>query len=348
MPRFVIDCERMKYPNNGLYTYCSELGQTLMKLIAPPEELYFYLPSYKETLFSNQAHYKQKAWHKLWMPYSKDIQLWHTTYQLSDYTPASPEIKRVLTIHDLNFLYKPNYKYKISGQLAKVQRMINKADHIITISNYVKEDVLQHLEIGDTPLSVIYNGCDVKSFPLFNTPLYRPSQPFLFTIGTILPKKNFHVIPRLLKDNDYELIIAGNANTTYQKQILQEAALYGVQDRVKIIGPIDEKSKYWYFSNCSAFVFPSIAEGFGIPVIEAMHYGKPVFLSDKTSLPEIGGDLAYYFKNFDPAYMQDIFNKGMAHYNATQPMAALKKHADSFRWEEIGAKYLDIYRSLTA
>lgn len=348
MPRFVIDCERMKYPNNGLYTYCSELGQTLMKLIAPPEELYFYLPSYKETLFSNQAHYKQKAWHKLWMPYSKDIQLWHTTYQLSDYIPASPGIKRVLTIHDLNFLYKPNYKHKISGQLAKVQRMINKADHIITISNYVKEDVLQHLEIGDTPLSVIYNGCDVKSFPLFHDPLYCPSRPFLFTIGTILPKKNFHVIPRLLKDNDYELIIAGNANTTYQKQILQEAALYGVQDRVKIIGPVDEKSKYWYFSNCAAFVFPSIAEGFGIPVIEAMHYGKPVFLSDKTSLPEIGGDLAYYFKNFDPAYMQEVFNKGMAHYNSTQPMAALKKHADSFRWEEIGAKYLDIYRSLTA
>ncbi len=51
MPRFVIDCERMKYPNNGLYTYCSELGQTLMQLISPPEELYFYLPSYKETLF---------------------------------------------------------------------------------------------------------------------------------------------------------------------------------------------------------------------------------------------------------------------------------------------------------
>lgn len=346
MPRFVIDCERMKYPNNGLYTYCSELGQTLLKLIAPPEELYFYLPSYQKTIFSDQAHYKQKLWHKLWLPYSKDIQLWHTTYQLSDYIPESPDIKRVLTIHDLNFLYKPNYKHRITGQLAKVQRMVDKADHLIAISNYVKEDVLQHLNIGNTPLSVIYNGCDVKSFPGFDNPVYRPAKPFLFTIGTILPKKNFHVLPRLLTDNDYELIIAGNANTAYQKQILKEAAIYGVGDRVKIIGPIDEKSKYWYFSQCSAFVFPSIAEGFGIPVIEAMHYGKPVFLSNKTSLPEIGGDLAYYFENFDPAYMQDVFNKGMTHYKATQPMDALKKHADSFRWEEIGEQYLDIYRSL--
>jgi glycosyltransferase involved in cell wall biosynthesis len=348
MPRFVIDCERMKYPNNGLYTYCSELGQSLMKLVAPPEELYFYLPSYRQTLFSDQAHYNQKAWHKLWMPYSKDIQVWHTTYQLSDYSPESPGIKRVLTIHDLNFLYKPNYKHRISGQLSKVQRMINKADHLIAISNYVKQDVLQHLDIGDTPLSVIYNGCDVRAYPNFNNPVYRPARPFLFTIGTILPKKNFHVIPCLLKDTNYELIIAGNANTTYQKQILQEAAAYGVQDRVKILGPIDEESKYWYFSNCAAFVFPSIAEGFGIPVIEAMHHGKPVFLSNKTSLPEIGGDLAYYFENFEPAYMREVFSKGMAHYEATQPMAAIKKHADSFSWEEIGEQYLNIYRSLIA
>lgn len=346
MPRFVIDCERLKYPNNGLYTYCSELGQSLLKRVAPPEELYFYLPSYRQTIFSEQAHYNQKAWHKLWMPYSKDIQVWHTTYQLSDYSPASSNIKQVLTIHDLNFLYKPNYKHRISGQLAKVQRMINRADHLITISNYVKQDVLQHLNIGNTPLSVIYNGCNIKSFPDFNNPVYRPNRPFLFTIGTILPKKNFHVIPCLLKDTDYELIIAGNANTSYQKQILQEAAHYGVQDRVKILGPIDEESKYWYFSHCAAFVFPSIAEGFGIPVIEAMHHGKPVFLSNKTSLPEIGGDLAYYFENFDPVYMREVFAKGMAHYAATQPMAAIKKHADSFSWDEIGEQYLNVYRSL--
>jgi glycosyltransferase involved in cell wall biosynthesis len=122
--------------------------------------------------------------------------------------------------------------------------------------------------------------------------------------------------------------------------------LHGVADRVKIIGPIDDENKYWYLRNCAAFVFPSIAEGFGIPVIEAMHYGKPVFLSDKTSLPEVGGKLAYYFENFEQAHMQEVFRKGMSHYETYQPAAAIKKHADSFRWEDIAGQYLDIYRSL--
>ena len=127
-----------------------------------------------------------------------------------------------------------------------------------------------------------------------------------------------------------------------------EAAAYGVSDRIHIIGPIGEEDKYWYFSHCKAFVFPSISEGFGIPVIEAMHHGKPVFLSDKTSLPEIGGKFAYYFENFDPAYMQEVFHNGMAHYESTQPAALIRQHAGSFQWKDVAKQYLDIYRSLTS
>ncbi|MEC5148063.1 glycosyltransferase family 1 protein [Chitinophaga sp. 212800010-3] len=348
MPRFVIDCERLKYPNTGLYTYCYELGRSLLQIVSPPEELYFYLPDKKITAFDGELSYRQKLWHKLWMPYSKDIQLWHTAYQSSGYYPRSRDVKMVLTIHDLNFLYKPYIVPRKPLKLSKVQRMIERADHIITISNYVKQDVERNLDIGNKPLSVIYNGCDVKEFPGFNNPVYRPATPFLFTIGTILPKKNFHVLPALLKNTNYELIIAGNENAAYQKRIMQEAALHGVSDRVRIVGPVSEEDKYWYYRHCTAFVFPSIAEGFGIPVVEAMHFGKPVFLSDKTSLPEIGGHLAYYFENFEPAYMQEVFRKGMEHYNNTQPIEQLIAHANSFRWTDIARQYLDIYHSLVS
>jgi glycosyltransferase involved in cell wall biosynthesis len=338
----------MKYPNTGLYTYCSELGQNMLKLITPSEKLSFYVPDLKANVFSGQDLYRQRSWHKLWLPYSKDIQLWHTTYQTSDYFPTSPAIKKVLTIHDLNFLYNPNLANRKQAMLSRLQRMIDKSDHLITISNYVKNDVQQHLDIGKKPLSVIYNGCDAQSFNTSGNHKYLPSKPFLFTIGTLLPKKNFHVLPALLENNDFELIIAGNGNASYQKQIMLEAAAYGVSDRIHIIGPVNEEDKYWYFGHCKAFVFPSISEGFGIPVIEAMHHGKPVFLSDKTSLPEIGGKFAYYFENFDPASMQEVFHNGMIHYENTQPAALIKQHADSFRWKDVAKQYLDIYRSLTS
>ena len=115
----------------------------------------------------------------------------------------------------------------------------------------------------------------------------------------------------LLKDNDYELIIAGNISN-YFERILEEARKWNVEDRVNIIGPISEGLKHWYLKNCLAFAFPSIAEGFGLPVVEAMYYGKPIFLSSYTSLPEVGGDLATYFnKEFDPEGMRLEFIEGM-------------------------------------
>ncbi|MFY0252818.1 glycosyltransferase family 4 protein [Chitinophaga sp. 30R24] len=348
MPRFVLDCERMKYPNTGLYTYCKELGKAMTNHLAPSEELYFYLPAQRDASFEQHPHYDQKQWHKLWVPFKKNIHIWHTTHQFSGYFPGSDKFKRVLTIHDLNFLYANTNRFWRQRLLSGMQRLINKADHLVTISHYVKNDVLRHLNTGNKPISVIYNGCDVTEFPSFSSPIYHPERPFLFSIGTILPKKNFHVIPALLKGTDYELVLAGNVNTSYQRQILQEAAQQGVYNQVKILGPINDEHKYWYLKNCAAFVFPSIAEGFGIPVIEAMHYGKPVFLSNKTSLPEIGGSYAYYFNNFEPAHMRTVFTEGMAAYATTQPADAIRQHARSFCWSDIARQYLEIYRSLIA
>ena len=93
-------------------------------------------------------------------------------------------------------------------------------------------------------------------------------------------KKNFHVLPRILKGNDYRLVIAGNiSSNSYCAEILEQAREWGVESRVTITGPVSEPVKQWYLQNCDAFVFPSIAEGFGLPVIEAMRYGKPIFTS---------------------------------------------------------------------
>jgi glycosyltransferase involved in cell wall biosynthesis len=119
-----------------------------------------------------------------------------------------------------------------------------------------------------------------------------------------------------------------------------------VPDRIIFTGPISENDKKWYLSNCTAFVFPSIAEGFGLPVIEAMYYGKPVILSRCTSLPEIGGDCAYYFDNFDPAHMQEVLVKSLDHYNKTKPREKIKARAKFFSWERAAMEYLNLYRSL--
>ncbi|RYG30374.1 MAG: glycosyltransferase [Chitinophagaceae bacterium] len=135
---------------------------------------------------------------------------------------------------------------------------------------------------------------------------------------------------------------------SYKNKIVDEAKKLGVSERIVFTGPISENDKQWYLVNCLAFAFPSLAEGFGAPVVEAMYFGKPVFLSDKTSLPEVGGDAAYYFKSFDPDAMKQVFEEGMAHYVHNNPRERIKNRASSFSWDATAQHYLNIYRELSS
>jgi glycosyltransferase involved in cell wall biosynthesis len=349
MNQVLIDCERTKYPNTGLFHFCLHLGNELVKQTDPAKEsLSFYVPRQQLQLFGNSPNYiVQNPLHKFFQPGTGKFQVWHSTYQNSNYQPFNHHTKVVLTVHDLNFmLERKTEPHKIKKYLHKVQQNINRADHIVCISEFTRQTIREHLQVNNKPVEVIYNGCNINEFPGFNQPVYRPSKPFLFAIGTVLPKKNFHVLPCLLKNNDYELVIAGVTNQHYEAKIIEQAKLHGVEKRVKIIGPVCEEDKYWYYLNCLAFTFPSYAEGFGLPVVEAMHFGKPIFISTLTSLPEIGGEAAYYFGNFDPAHMQQVFERGMQHYAATNAQEKIKQRALQYNWATAGKAYLSIYRSL--
>lgn len=356
MPSILLDCERMKYPNTGLYHFCLNLGRELLKQKGNEEELSFFIPANKTGIFGDANYINKHFHHDIFVPNSKDYRLsfysqrfdvWHMTFQSSRYRPLNPRTKIVLTIHDLNFLYEhPDNIRKRKKYLAIVQDRINQADHIVCISQYCLSDVKKYLNIGNKPVDVVYNGCTFPSTDVVQDPAYKPSGPFLLTLGTVLPKKNFHVLPCLLTTFKGELIIAGVGGSNYQKKILDEANKYGVADRVKFVGSISENDKSWYYSNCYAFLFPSIAEGFGLPVVEAMFYGKPTFLSTHTSLPEVGGPHAYYFKNFDPEHMREALKEGMEHFERAKPQVAIREWAGQFSWEKAAASYWDIYRGL--
>lgn len=343
--RIVFDCERMKYPYTGLFEYCAQLGKAIRNVPDTNADLIYYTPPQNIGYFGNQYEYiKQNGIHKFFPPRYKQIDIWHTTYQSSAYMKGgNKRLKRILTIHDLNFLYENCTQSKINKCLKVIQANIDKADAIIAISRYTKADVEKHLETHGKPIAVIYNGYNVFEYPDHNQPGYKPAVPFLFSIGTVLPKKNFHTLPCLLKNNDYELVIAGIQDADYVRQIISEAKKYGVENRVKLIGSVSGKDKYWYFKNCLAFLFPSLAEGFGAPPIEAMYFGKPVFLSQRTSLPEIGGRYAYYFNDFDADNMQSVFEKGLNHYIQTKPEELIKEHARQFNWHETAKAYWNIY-----
>jgi glycosyltransferase involved in cell wall biosynthesis len=113
-----------------------------------------------------------------------------------------------------------------------------------------------------------------------------------------------------------------------------------------LLGHVSEHEKSWYFNHCSAFALPSISEGFGLPLAEAMSCGKPLFLSDKTALPEIGGDVSFYFRDFHPEHMQQVFDSGMNNYNSRGMKKMIMERGRNFNWDKAARQYLEVYRSL--
>ncbi|MFV0418457.1 MAG: glycosyltransferase family 4 protein [Dysgonomonas sp.] len=342
----VFDCERVKYPYTGLFTFCSQLGAALISAVEDQDKLSFFVPPNNVGFLGNEQMYiKQHFYNKLLPVYMKGLNIWHATHQLSEYSGGDRKTKKVLTVHDLNYLYTKNSPSTISKYNKKHQKILDSADSIVAISQYVKRDILEHLDTKGKEINVIYNGYEVREYPEFNSPEYKPERPFILALGTVVYKKNFHVLPALLRNNDYELIIAG-VKSDYVDKIEEFAQLHNVADRVKFLGAISDKQKYWYLKNCMAFAFPSLTEGFGLPVMEAMHFGKPVFLSNRTSLPEIGGEYAYYFNDFTPEHMQEVFVRGMEDYTVRDRVSSIIQHATSFSWETCAENYYNIYKSL--
>jgi len=352
MGRIILDCDLMRFPNSGLYHYCLNLGIEVNRLLDSQgkKRIKYYVPPAEANSFHDRANtIVEKPYHKFFKPFLLDCSLWHAPFQLGRIVPYNNRnIKVLFTIHDLNFLHENVSREEHDRTMAHVQKQIDRADAIVCISEFTKSDVLKHCNVGTKPVYVIHNGTHSVGEPKLDANSYRPGRPFLFGMGYVNKKKNFRVLVPLLASNPgLELVVAGKIdNEEYVEGMLKDAAELGVSDRLKILGPVSENEKAWYLKNCHAFMHPSIAEGFGAPVVEAMQFGRPLFLSSLTSLPEIGGDASFFFKNFDPAHMQQVFEQGMSTYETQNLSTRIIERSRLFDWKKNAAQYLEVYQSL--
>lgn len=347
----IYDAERMRYPNTGLYHYNLHLGNSLTEIGINEKDISIKFYSSKlHQVFNNSPSYLDfNALHRYFLPVFSPKVIWHCNYQLSNYIPSSKRIKKVITIHDLNFLREKEAD-KHAKYLKNLQRNLDKCDVIVCISEFVKKELLAFCDVKSKPIEVIYNGNNINSLSL-GKPLHMQgldlSKPFLFSIGVVLPKKNFLVLVNLLVHNDLNLVISGElSDMRYQKEILDLATQLGVRHRVFLTGPISEEEKYYLFQNCHTFCFPSITEGFGLPVVEAMHFGCNILLSPHTSLPEIGGDVVRYFDSFDAKYLEELGKEIPSWELTEQQTDNVKLRSQLFTWKNAAIAYWRIYLGL--
>lgn len=275
--------------------------------------------------------------------------VWHCMNQNIKIEPLSKPGKYVLTVHDVNFAQDESDK-KNQERIKRFQQKLQRADEITYISNYAKEQTHTFFEVPKVQETIIYNGNPI--IEIFDISGFQTSiplnKPFFYSIGDFLPKKNFEHLVRMMQIiPDFNLIISGNNKKEYGNKIQNLILQLGLQKQVFLTGRVSEQGKQFYMKNCKAFLFPSQGEGFGLPPIEAMRFGKPVFLSNLASLPEIGGEAAFYWESFEPSYMKNILEESLNQFylNQSDFEEKLQKRAAFFDWNDAAKKYLEIYRN---
>jgi|SRR6218665_288779 len=354
MNEVILDCDLMRFPNSGLYYYCLNLGNYVQWHLSMGDngiKVRNYIPKNISGVFDNNTdNIVEKRFHRYYKPFLRQCRIWHAPFQSGRILPDKrrfPDTKILLTIHDLNPLHEGKPLKEQQKSLQYTQSLINKSDAIVCISEFCKSDVLKHCDVGNRPIYVIHNGTHKVYEATSPLGTYRPVRPFMFGMGYVNRKKNYHVLLSLVKNSEMDLVIAGRLDEgDYVESIRREAMSMGIDDRVHMPGPITEGEKGWYLRNCSAFVHPSLAEGFGAPVVEAMQFGKPLFLSDRTSLPEIGGDVAFYFNSFEKENMTRVFHEGMQRFKRENMSGALVMRSKLFDWQKNTKKYIEVYQTL--
>jgi len=346
MKTLVFDCEQLRKPFTGFYSYCDNLARALVNQTPPNgPRLSFYVPKTFEGSFGPSADYQRwRSLHKFYLPVPDSTALWHVSSQQSKYWPSSHRIPMLVTIHDVNFMHMQESAQRQAHHRRLYEQAIRRATRIVTISESAKRDILTYFDIQGRTVDVVYNGTEACPANV-QAPAVIPERPFLLNINRICRNKNVHVLPALLVGNDLDLLIAGPVqDKDYAQEILREARRWKVEDRVKFIGPVHTAVKHWYLQHCQAFLFPSLAEGFGLPVLEALQYYKPVFCSDHTSLPEVGGDCVFYFDHqFQPEAMQALLEQGL---QANLSRTAIDAHLSRFTWDKAASAYWKIYQEM--
>jgi len=225
----------------------------------------------------------------------------------------------VVTIHDLLLLHYPTrsastlgpitYFFKNLAYKIILRHTIKKSKHILTPSEFTKNDILKNFKIESKKITVTHLAPMPVDAPITDIDLrtkFNISKPYILYVGVAYPHKNLEGLIDAWKifcsehGNDYQLVLAGRKNYFYEK------ILKRVNDiNIILTDYVSDKDLPALYKNASLYIFPSFYEGFGLPALEAMQYGVPVVSSNSTCLPEILKDAVLYF---NPANKREISN----------------------------------------
>ena len=277
------------------------------------------------------------------------------------YVPRFIHLPRVMAIMDLSFLHYPTlFRKKDYYQLVNwTKYSVHHARHIVTISEFSKNAIIESYQVPESRVTVTYPGFHMRKMSQESSSSikkrYQLNNPFVLAVGTLQPRKNFTKLIEafsLIKQDkhyqDLDLVIVGKKGWLYE-EILSAPSQFHIRESVKFLDFVPDADLAPLYSEAECFVLPSLYEGFGLPVLEAMANGCSVVVSNVSSLPEIAGDAGIYV---DPTRVETIRSgihqalqeKGTAVGNARIKKG--KERVGLFRWDKAAEQTLTILEQI--
>jgi glycosyltransferase involved in cell wall biosynthesis len=370
---YKIGLDARKLQDFGIGTYVRNLVRSLAELDAGGPELRYALlvrPEDREQLTGLPANFElvvesapvysvRELATLSWRLWRQRLDLYHATHYV---LPAAVSSRVVVTIHDIIHLLYPEF---LPSRLAflyarrMIHRSLTRGDRIVAVSQNTRADLMQQFAVDGAKIEVIYNGVeDVFRQRLPDDEIERwlrslgITRPYLLFVGNPKPHKNLDTVvqayarARRLAPFDAPLVCAGNRSGSEFK-IRQRAEHLGLGDQVRLLGHVAQEALPALYQGATLFLYPTLYEGFGLPVVEAMASGTAVITSNTSALKEIAQGYAHLVDPLDIPAMAKAIAQCMADADHRAALARLGlRRAEDFRWEQTARQTLGVYLSV--
>tara|TARA_B100000925_G_scaffold290546_1_gene276021 strand:- start:6325 stop:7383 length:1059 start_codon:yes stop_codon:yes gene_type:complete len=334
---------------SGISSYCQNLIKGLQEY-CDPEVILPYSRVNKYLKHRNQKNHNRIKFknYNLDLPWRRES-LFHGVDMV---LPKWTRSKKVLTIHDI-YLFL-DQREEISSKtfrekkLKQLKESISMADHFISVSQKTKEDFCDFFSIPESKVSVTHLGYRKPEQIHNNSNNLNLPEKYILFVGTLSERKNclrmLEAFSRL-HDKSLHFIFAGGKVPNYP--FFEKIKSLKLESRVQYFDYVTDSDLSTLYFNATAFIFPTLYEGFGIPLLEAASIGLPVLTSNRGAAPEVLGKLGIYADPFSVDEIRDGMEKVLNLKEDLEFKSQLISHADTFSWNKTAKETFEIYKKVT-
>jgi glycosyltransferase involved in cell wall biosynthesis len=353
----------------GIGTYIRNLITTISELDAENQYVVFVGPQHRDsfldlpdnfrTVVERSPSYSMRELITLsWRLFRLRIDLYHSTHYV---LPAVVPCRAVVTIHDIVHLLYPEF---LPSPLAffyaqrMIRRSLSRGDRIIADSQNTKTDLMEYFDVDGRKIRVVYPGVE-DSFRNTVPPAdiesvrkeFGIDRPYVLFVGNPKPHKNLDNVVQAfaraiqIQPFDADLVCVGDRGAAEFK-VLQRAEQLGIGDRIKLLGHVSDEVLPAIYQGATLFLFPTLYEGFGLPVVEAMASGVAVITSNNSALKEVAEGYGHLVNPLDVEELAKAIAQCISDEDHRHALAKLGlRRAEDFRWTRAAEQTLEVYAS---